>query len=243
MKPMKTFVKNIRTLCLTLPFATAAFAQTDFYLGGSGNPAAYSQDSGTLSASAVILYPPAQFNLKGGQVLASNMTIGQGDTSFRQQNFEPLFAHSGGEVLVSGDVALGWKYHGSGVYHLSGGRLSSQVLHLGANRDAAGTFIQSGGTNQTERLLISEEFDDPMTLPDSYNHSGYFMTAGTLVASETIVGSGREGIFQQNGGTHQTDSLTVAGGLMRSSYTLSDGELLVQDFWLASASTSLRTCA
>lgn len=231
---MKNLRKFISILSLLLPLANPLSAQTDFYLGGSDYPAAFTQAEGTLSVSSIFLYPPARFTLQGGQVLASSMIIGQGNTSFRQQRFEPLFAHSDGEVIISGEIALGRQYHGSGVYQLSGGRLSSQVLHLGANRDAAGTFIQSGGTNEAERLLISEEADDPMTLPDSYHHSGYFMTAGTLLTTDTVVGSGREGIFQQNGGTHEVSgTLAIAGGIMRSSYSLIDGELFVQDFWLA----------
>ncbi len=204
--------------------AAAPFPPRTLDVGGTGFDGYFNQHGGVSAINLVVLRPQGYLNLNDGRLDSTSFVIGEGDTQFRATGAEPVFTQASGTIRLEEQLIVGQGNRGSGVYTLAGGLLNSALVRLGVNRNAAGTFEQSGGTNQTGRLIISEEADDPMTLPDIYARSGYFMTGGALRTTNTMVGSGREGIFRQNGGEHSVDGvLQITGDSVRSSYSLLDG--------------------
>jgi fibronectin-binding autotransporter adhesin len=96
-----------------------------------------------------------------------------------------------------------------------------------------GTFVQNSGTNAVSILYVGEEGNTIAGTNFSvFNPQGtYTLNGGVLSAGEEYVGVESVGIFVQNGGTNQTQSLEIATGNTSyagdAAYALTNGTLTV----------------
>lgn len=172
----------------------------------------------------------ASYSLSGGALQAGWLQIGNLDSSA-----EARFKQTGGnvEAFVVGLVGS----HGKSSYAMSGGTLSTQLLSLNsatmdhsggsvmvnysADDDFSGNLVVSGsgakyrlsGTGVVQAKLAV------ITNGGSFDLSG----SGTLLTESTLVQA--DSSFVQNGGYHQTGTLTIGDWIETGSYTLHSGML------------------
>lgn len=110
-----------------------------------------------------------------------------------------------------------------GTYTLNGGQLSAGDEIIGDQ--SAGYFVQTGGSNTAETLLIG--FGNAQESPLGV----YELSGGTLTvccsSDEIGTGAGTTGLFIQSGGTHNTLEIVLGIGGGTGTYSLSGGTLNV----------------
>jgi len=179
------------------------------------------QDGGTVQiTNAPMLLRYAEYDLTNGAFQAGLITLAaDGDGLFKQL---------GGTVTIR-ELRFG-VHNYVGLYELSGGNLSIEHVSLGVPYGGS-QFLQTGGTNQTQRLDVG---------PELYGWGGdYVLNGGRLYTSNTTVralpSAGAYVFFSQSGGFHTvTNALLLQGALSSSSsynlsrYVLSNGTLSVR---------------
>ena len=206
-------------------------------VGSSGE---YNLSGGTLSSSftfgAVAIvgqYGTGVFNQSGGTNTASlyylGLNVGGGGTyNLTGGNLNAglsageagmgVFRNSGGTHNVNGNLALGIRSTGVGVYELlSGGNLVNPFTTI-IGMDGDGRFIQSGGTHSAANLRVGQRAGT----------GRYDLSDGTLtVAGDTVVGgklgSAAIGTFNQSGGTLTTAQDTAIGYLGTGTFNQTGG--------------------
>ncbi|MEK7846792.1 MAG: hypothetical protein AAB257_07515, partial [Nitrospinota bacterium] len=206
-------------------------------VGSSGE---YNLSGGTLSSSftfgAVAIvgqYGTGVFNQSGGTNTASlyylGLNVGGGGTyNLTGGNLNAglsageagmgVFRNSGGTHNVNGNLALGIRSTGVGVYELlSGGNLVNPCTTI-IGMDGDGRFIQSGGTHSAANLRVGQRAGT----------GRYDLSDGTLtVAGDTVVGgklgSAAIGTFNQSGGTLTTAQETAIGYLGTGTFNQTGG--------------------
>jgi fibronectin-binding autotransporter adhesin len=160
-------------------------------------------------------------SLSGPQTLrAGNFYIGQSGTgAFAQSDGTHLstnqyvgydgagsYAHSGG--LNSAEIlSLGHNAGASGSYTLEGtATLSNNFVYIGNAGD--GVFVQSGGTHENGTTIGG--FSQFVLGNTATGNGLYQLTGGAIDARSVTVGQAGTGTFTQSGGTSQVGSLVVA---------------------------------
>ena len=165
-----------------------------------------------------------------GTIQMSGGNLESYGSQFLGSNGDGAFIQSGGDnsdVGVTTGLYLGCDPLGSGYYNLSGtGVLSPKSEYIGYS--GAGTFIQSGGTNNGGNFYLGYNTNSS----GSYTLSG----SGVLRATERVGYSGT-GTFTQYGGTNNSTGSGVAGALClgynsgsSGSYTLTGSGVLSAGF-------------
>lgn len=169
------------------------------YLGANGGTGNYALTGGSLSAG-------------------TDENIG----FFGTGNFD----HSSGTNQVAGTLDIGVFTAGTGTYTLSGtAQLSTNTL-LRVGNAGIGTFGQTGGTNNAAALTIGAASGGLGTYTLT---SGTLLVTGSEIVAENAAGNGTQngGTFQQSGGTHQVNALTIAANAgSTGAFTLGGGTLV-----------------
>lgn len=159
----------------------------------------------TVSAGALAIGSGGSLNAPGALVTVdganaaaeATLSVGAGgsvsaDTPYVGYNGVGTLNQTGGSVTANNGVLyLGFNAGSNGAYNLSGGSLTTAGTTL---RAGTSSFTQSGGTNTTVTLMLSDSLADANV---AYNLNG-----GTLAASAVTRVTGT-GIFNFNGGTLQ----------------------------------------
>jgi autotransporter-associated beta strand protein len=193
-------------------------------LSGSGNLTKIGSGTLTLTGSSTL---PGYTMISAGtlQILSGELQcwffpelVGSAGTGTNSGSTGSM-VQSGGTNI--GDIIIGDFYGGVGSYFLSGSGLLT-----GSVRINAGTFTQSGGTNNIYGdggtyggLSIG------FSVPSVYNFSG-----GLLTAYRETVGVYNNGTFTQSGGTNSVGTLELCSTLsygINGVYNLNGGLLLV----------------
>lgn len=196
------------------------------YLGFAGN-GTFTQSGGTNTVNSGVTlgyYGTGVYNLISGGLSAGYLWIGLDGTGTLNQ--------SGGTNTLSGAVgdqviSLGVNAGATGTYTLSGtGELTAAQINVGY--DGTGDFIQSSGSNTSGSLVIGRNI---------WSSGRYEMTGGTLLTNNTVIGLSSDnqglsyytthGTFEQSGGEHIVTGYLEMGddGGTRSTYNLSGGSL------------------
>ncbi len=169
-------------------------------------------DTAALTVGIVDFGGAGEYNLSNG-VLNTEQTLvsyfGTMNQSGGEHNVARALNLHGGIVLRGGGEV-------DALYCLDGGSLRSDAIDI-----VIGSFLQSGGTNQTGDL----------TLGPHYARCAYTLGGGRLETVNVTVNSTWAGGFLQTGGTHViAGELSVAGdNTYHPAYTLEAGELSVRD--------------
>ena len=158
------------------------------------------------------------YELSGGTLTTNNEYVGASGVG--------TFVQSGGYNVIPSNIASNFLLMGddstaTGTYHLSGGTLQTNAIVLG--HFGSGTLLQTGGRAQVSGVVrVGRDFGS----------KGYYSLAGAssvLSTGEVDVGYSGTGTFVQSGGTYTTtDTLYVAkNSLSTGTYLLSDGTLAV----------------
>ena len=152
-----------------------------------------------------------------------------------------IFNQTGGTHTVGNELFLASRFSntpnvaGTGTYNLSDGILTvAEKTTVGL--DGQGTFNQSGGTHETKNLDVGRFGIFPPNTFSGFGNGTYNLSGdGKLMVSNlTRVGRGGIGVFEQNGGTFTTGSLSIGvGGAVpggqtgpnKGTYNLSAGNL------------------
>ena len=182
----------------------------------------------------------AKLNVGGGDLVATNVTIGKnagssgellviGGNAHIHVGADMFIGESGtgtftqsvdASVTVGGEIYLGVLGSGRGTYNLSGGDLISAETRAG--HGGYGTFNHTGGTN-----TVSGDLSVGGSGGGEYNLSG----GGQLVAANEHVGNFGDGEFAQTGGTNTVgDDLYLGSHTgVNGTYTILAGDLNVAD--------------
>ncbi|HEV2971098.1 MAG TPA: hypothetical protein VGY55_14085 [Pirellulales bacterium] len=204
---------------------TSAFEYVGWSAGnGSGT---FNQSGGVNKINGTALYlglnptDNGYYNLSGtGSLLASGNTgevVGYSGTG--------TFTQNGGTnsfTSTNGQLYLGFNASSSGTYVMNSGILSmntttgEEIIGWGSNSTAI--FTQSGGTNSTSLVIVSQ---------GSGSSGTYNLHGGTLTAGLELVGSHGTGTFNQDGGANNPSQLSVGSEAFTSAgaYNLSGGTL------------------
>lgn len=196
--------------------------------GGSGS---YSLGGGTLtigdgSTDRLVVGQNSQgtFMLTGGTLEINNDDLGTSAFVVGNNAYsDGTFTQSGGEVLGGRSLTIAAN-GGKGTYNLNTGNspvLNTEFISLG-NNSGEGIFNQQAETtNNTGSIYMGAD------------HGTYNQFGGDLIVSGgqgTIVGTFGVGVFNQSGGTHHTDSLSLGQHADSSgTYILTGGELIVNN--------------
>ena len=193
------------------------------YVGYSGS-GTIAQTGGTNTVGSINLGQSASsigcYSLSGDQLtVQSSENIGYSGTG--------VFTQTGGTHSVSGTLYLGNYSFSSGSYSLSNGELTVQNQEY-IGYSGTGAFTQTGGTHSVGGTLYLGNY--------SGSSGSYSLSNGQLtVQNEEYIGYfGNADTFNQTGGTQSINgkssniNLTVGYYSGSASYSLSDGELLVQ---------------
>ncbi|RYD33879.1 MAG: hypothetical protein EOP87_10200 [Verrucomicrobiaceae bacterium] len=148
------------------------------------------------------------YNLEGGTASLWNLRVG-----FANPASVGTINHSGGTLVHTGELALGWA-DAKGIYNLSGDgdlQQTNNRIRVGATAGTTGIFNQSGGTALIEggRLELGTE---------SGAHGTYNMSGGTMTVNDDIfvgafddeVPKGTTGVYNQTGGAVVANRLWIA---------------------------------
>lgn len=194
-------------------------------IGASGT-GEFKQTGGTVTATGPLNIGQVKgsagtYALSGtGELNANDIGVGlSGKGIFTQE--------SGTKVNVSGGVVLGYDTSGTGegTYNLQGGQLVSASLNVGSY--GTGTFKQTGGSNDTELLVIGANYDSSTLVKGSgeYHLSGSGSTLS--VTGNTTIGQDGTGFFYQSSGTHTVGDILFIGSNATGvgTYTMTGGDL------------------
>lgn len=219
----ESFELGSNTVLLAL--SSALEVGDNFFIDGTVNQGDLSQ----VSALSLVVGNTSHgiYNFSNGLVSAGNIVVGHANMG--------SFLQTGGRLSVSNRLTLGQGdrftfVEGDGRFELTAGTLTAGIIQVGEPNGrlgpagADGTFVQSGGSSLTGRLLLGGPSDTT-----SGNNYTYILNDGLLVTSNTVVYGG-DGNFAQSGGLHRVDgALALAGFFGRSftpfdaRYTLSGG--------------------
>jgi hypothetical protein len=183
------------------------------YLGYAGT-GTFTQSAGTNNlGTAGTLYAgynsgaSGSYSMNGeGFITAYSQYIGySGSGSFLQ---------TAGTNNVGGTINLGYNFHSTGTYYLSG---SSKLIVAGSEiigRAGTGSFAQSGGTNGVNSLILGQN----STGIGTYSLGG----SGTIATMNVQLGDAGTGIFVQSGGMLSASSEAM-GTSGTGTYTQSGG--------------------
>ncbi|MEI8373857.1 MAG: hypothetical protein WCJ35_13600, partial [Planctomycetota bacterium] len=237
MRRLTASLLGFAILMLSLPVQNAG-AATVYWADGSGNwnnpanwnpygvPAAgdavYLNSTGVVNR-IVTLQTGDTTNISSLSISASGggtMTLSQ--TGGKNQIYDSSFSPS---QPYGAPLYLGYTSGSTGSYQLSGGTLSSGYQYVG--RYGTGSFTQSGGVNSV--IPYSSTYSGVLNLGYYSGSSGtYSLSNGQLTTYQTNVGYYSSqtctGIFNQSGGTHTVNYLTVGS---TSKYNLTGGLLQI----------------
>ncbi len=152
----------------------------------------------------------------GSSLVAATETIGSAGRA--------TWSESSGTNSVGSNLWVGYGDGSTGNYLLSGGTLTAgtqeDIGFFGASVRALGTFVQSGGSNTTPRLVLGDNTGATGT---------YTLSSGQLLVTDLEdIGNLGNGQFTQTGGTHIISGAGNAATLIigdvtneAGSYTLS----------------------
>ncbi len=192
----------------------------------------YSTAGMTHIAGNTLLVPTGKKVTGRGEI--NDHVICQGQISTHEG--ASLDLNSGLEVSNGGTVNLGdygeltVKDSTSGI---SDGSILLDEMWVGKS-DVAGTFTQSGGTVVGGEFFIGYEHDQ----------NGTYVLRGTgeLTAGIEWIGKYSTGSFVQEAGTHNADSVYLAGGQdTQATYEMSGGQLNATYLWVADHTGSTAT--
>jgi fibronectin-binding autotransporter adhesin len=195
---------------------------------------------GLMTTQTLQIPAGSSVTVSGGSVTAGNIvqegsvSLIDGSYSTTQYNTfigysgNATFTQSGGTCSITGTdrgtspLVLGFQPGARGTYLLSGGTLNAtsvapnyaEVIGYFGN----GSFVQTGGTNNAQRLLLGSFTSGSSTCTATYSLSG-----GTLsVAQQELVAGQGLATFTQTGGTHAvgTDLFIAYESNATGSYSL-----------------------
>lgn len=207
--------------------SNGVFNVRDYMFVGYTAPATFTQHGGVNNSAQLRFRAGGQYLLRGGEVAADSMIIGdQSAGSFEQ---------SGGQVTATNRVRLGgelatgqFSTTGFGQYTLSSGTLRTPLLAVGRPNDrfsqgGHGIFNQSGGSVAAGGIEVS----------GNRREATYNLIAGDLATTNSTVAGG--GAFLQAGGLHSVSGPLAVGGhyergfeAIYAGYTLSNGIVRAQ---------------
>ncbi|MDB6030476.1 MAG: hypothetical protein JWM16_814, partial [Verrucomicrobiales bacterium] len=205
--------------------ASGLVSSTTEEVGGTNyTQALFSQAGGTNRTSTLRVHARARYQFAAGSLRTGDLFVGDVPTIFYPDSLAGIFTQSGGQLVVSNDLRVGDGGQGSGVFVMSGGSVSSDVLRIGTMNSGTGDFEQLDGTNQCRLLVLSEGDNNPWTLPDNYSYSRYFLGNGGLTTGQSQLGAGRPCYFIQTGGVYEvTNALNISDGQLDYSYYFLNG--------------------
>ena len=189
------------------------------YFGAADGSGMYSlSGNGILSVSGASYIGSGIFNQSGGSNscanlgISANYTLG-GTGALSVTTGESIFA--GGSFYQSGGVNNSADIEVDGTYLLSG----AGAILAGDEEIETGTFVQSGGTNTANSLILAHS-------PGA--SSTYILQGGTLTAAAVSINSG--GVLNQSGGTIQGSVITTytGGTFIESGQGAINGGMYVQ---------------
>ena len=178
--------------------------------GGLGT---FNHSGGTATLAGLILGGPGTnaggqgtYNLTGTGVLnvTGDTEVGAGGTGVFTQNGAGTTHTVNGTLYLGGNGSnsSGATLLNSGTYNLMAGTLQTGSTQIG--RDLIGVLNQTGGTHQTNSIMLGNSGSSGGNSSGTYNLSAGVMTTGDM----TVGGFGR-GVYNQSGG-----SATVATNLV-----------------------------
>ncbi|MCC7205587.1 MAG: hypothetical protein IT441_10940, partial [Phycisphaeraceae bacterium] len=143
--------------------------------------------------------------ITGGELLPNVMRVGSDGTAAVTQ--------TGGIVSPDFGLYVGWDAGSSGAYDLQAGQLTKSSTFVGKPSigGVGGSFLQSGGTHDTDSLVVDGQY--------------HLEGAGVLTAKSVRIG----GTFSQTGGSHAAGKLAVQPG---GRYEWGGGSLDISYGWV-----------
>lgn len=165
----------------------------DEFIGGPNSPGTFNHYGGTnlcslnfrVAGLGTYTIIDGELHAPGGIVLGSQSTT---------------FNHAGG--IVRGTVVLG-----GGVYLLSGGLRTGNVMHIPWRTGRAGV-VQTGGTNVGAIQIVPEI----SFYGDVWGEGSYTLEDGELRSTSLNIGA--FGSFSQSGGVHSNETMTLSRRLV-----------------------------
>ena len=185
---------------------TGSFSQID------GSVTVQSSGDGTGFVLGLFAGSSGTYTLIGGTLSAVNGYVGASGSG--------TMNHGAGTASFSNILFVGLGDGSNGTYNLSNtGSLNALYENIGDYSGSSGHFVQSGGTNTTQSLFLSQFVGGQGT---------YLLSAGTLTVSGGI--NVNNGTFTQTGGSASTGLLYLAYGDARAAgaYVMSGGTLDIQ---------------
>jgi hypothetical protein len=208
--------------------ASGLVSSTSEEIGGTDyTQALFSHAGGTNRATTLRVHARARYQFTAGSIRTGDLFVGDVPTIFYPDDLAGIFMQTSGQLVVTNDLRVGDGGQGAGVFVLSGGSVSSDVLRIGTKNSGSGDFKQFDGTNQCRLLVLSEGDNNPLSLPDNYSYSRYFLGNGRLTTSQSQLGAGRPCYFTQAGGVYEvTTALNISDGQSDYSYYFLNGGTL-----------------
>ncbi len=202
---------------------TGTFTQTD----GTNTVSGAGLDLGGFSGGG-----NGSYTLSGGTLSLSSTSEIIGDDGIGK------FTQTDGTNFINfnSTFIVGNTANSTGNYFLKGGDLDVTIGSEYIGYSGTGTFTQSAGNNTLSNFIGGLTIGYNTGSIGTYNLS----STGTLtVTGSELVGSAGAGTFNQSGGTNNANGsgLTVGGGSVASSYTLSGGTATVTQLSVSSGST------
>jgi len=181
---------------------------TDVYLGyGSGTYGIYDlEGTGRLDAKATMYVGfsgGGTINQDGGTAfIQRDLYLGYnaGSNGTAVQTGGKMYLGNDGRTIGPGNLYLGYMQQSEGQYRLIDGELHTPTVEYVGHR-GTGTFIQSGGLNETTALSVGHHLTGNGT---------YTLNGGQLRAYVEYVGYDGSGTFTQRGGSN---TLLYPGGM------------------------------
>lgn len=191
------------------------------YVDGSGT---FNQQGGTNLPGVLEIHPGGIYNFYAGEIDGTLQVDPSGTLNVYGGEIDGTMNVSGGTVAQQGgQMNAPINVSSYGTFYLSNG-IASGGIALPSNDQSAGTFVQSGGTNQPGTLSVG------FGIAQGAGFGYYTLSNGLLTTSGTTVRPW--GNFQQQGGFHTVSgALNVTGALgsqnssVSAVYTLGDGLL------------------
>jgi fibronectin-binding autotransporter adhesin len=136
------------------------------------------------------------FNINGGTVNVSSLTVGGDFDSGARGTGTGVVNQTGGSFTAPGGISLGTVPNSHGEYHLSAGNLSTAYLNVGLELgNGSGTYTQSGGSLVTQSIAVE--------------NGTLSLSGGTITTDTLLVGDIGSGTFALTGGSITVNTTAV----------------------------------